>query len=167
MLTATLRADVFPRFSPETRWGYFPSVAAAWRVNDEAFLADNKVVSDLKTPFEALRSDRPAVHRFPTTSICPPYTASYDESRYLFGNKWYTTYRPNGYDPNIKWETTETYNIGIDYGFLNNRISGTIDYYWRNTKDLLNDILYLPAVTSPTVSKPTSVIWKAKVLKSV
>ena len=65
-------------------------------------------------------------------------------SPYLFGNKWYTTYRPNGYDPNIKWETTETYNIGIDYGFLNNRISGTIDYYWRNTKDLLNDI-FVPA----------------------
>lgn len=134
-------------------------------MNDEAFLADNKVVSDLKLRLSYGQTGQQSIGSY--YQHLSTYTASYDESRYLFGNKWYTTYRPNGYDPNIKWETTETYNIGIDYGFLNNRISGTIDYYWRNTKDLLNDILYLPAVTSPTVSKPTSVIWKAKVLKSV
>lgn len=142
MLTATLRADASSRFSPETRWGYFPSVAAAWRVNDEAFLADNKVVSDLKLRLSYGQTGQQSIGSY--YQHLSTYTASYDESRYLFGNKWYTTYRPNGYDPNIKWETTETYNIGIDYGFLNNRISGTIDYYWRNTKDLLNDI-FVPA----------------------
>ena len=142
MLTATLRADASSRFSPETRWGYFPSVAAAWRVNDEAFLADNKVVSDLKLRLSYGQTGQQSIGSY--YQHLSTYTASYDESRYLFGNKWYTTYRPNGYDPNIKWETTETYNIVIDYGFLNNRISGTIDYYWRNTKDLLNDI-FVPA----------------------
>ena len=142
MLTATLRADASSRFSPETRWGYFPSVAAAWRVNDEAFLADNKVVSDLKLRLSYGQTGQQSIGSY--YQHLSTYTASYDESRYLFGNKWYTTYLPNGYDPNIKWETTETYNIGIDYGFLNNRISGTIDYYWRNTKDLLNDI-FVPA----------------------
>ena len=127
---------------PRPVGGYFPSVAAAWRVNDEAFLADNKVVSDLKLRLSYGQTGQQSIGSY--YQHLSTYTASYDESRYLFGNKWYTTYRPNGYDPNIKWETTETYNIGIDYGFLNNRISGTIDYYWRNTKDLLNDI-FVPA----------------------
>lgn len=142
MLTATLRADASSRFSPDTRWGYFPSVAAAWRINDEAFLADNKVVSDLKLRLSYGQTGQQSIGSY--YQHLSTYTASYDEARYPFGDTWNTTYRPNGYDSNIKWETTETYNIGIDYGFLNNRISGTVDYYWRNTKDLLNDI-FVPA----------------------
>lgn len=142
MLTATLRADASSRFSPDTRWGYFPSVAAAWRVNDEAFLCDVKSLSDLKLRLSYGQTGQQSIGSY--YQHLSTYTASYPESNYLFGNTWYTTYRPNGYDANIKWETTETWNIGIDYGFLNNRISGTIDYYWRNTKDLLNDI-FVPA----------------------
>ena len=142
MLTATLRADASSRFSPDTRWGYFPSVAAAWRVNDEAFMKNVNCLSDLKLRFSYGQTGQQSIGSY--YQYLPTYTASYDESRYQFGDKWITTYRPNGYDPNIKWETTETYNIGIDYGFLGNRISGTIDYYWRTTKDLLNDI-FVPA----------------------
>ena len=66
------------------------------------------------------------------------FSVSYPESSYLFGDKWHNTYRPNGYDRDIKWETTETWNAGLDYGFLNNRIYGSIDVYKRHTKDLLN-----------------------------
>ncbi|MFR3188098.1 MAG: TonB-dependent receptor domain-containing protein [Phocaeicola sp.] len=68
------------------------------------------------------------------------FNVSYPESSYQFGDIWYHTYRPNGYDPDIKWETTTTWNVGLDYGFLNNRIYGSIDYYKRHTKDLLNTI---------------------------
>lgn len=142
MLTATLRADASSRFSPDNRWGYFPSVAAAWRINDEAFLADSKTVSDLKLRLSYGQTGQQSIGSY--YQHLSTYTASYDESRYLFGSNWYTTYRPNGYDARIKWETTETYNIGIDYGFLNNRIYGTVDYYWRTTKDLLNNI-FVPA----------------------
>ena len=68
------------------------------------------------------------------------FTVSYPEAMYQFGDKWYYTYRPNGYDRDIKWETTTTWNYGVDYGFLNNRIFGSVDYYRRHTKDLLNNI---------------------------
>ncbi len=142
MLTATLRADASSRFSPDTRWGYFPSVAVAWRVNDEAFLRDIHALSDLKLRLSYGQTGQQSIGSY--YQHLPTYTASYDESRYYFGNQWHTTYRPNGYDANIKWETTETYNIGIDYGFLNNRVYGAVDYYWRNTKDLLNSI-FVPA----------------------
>ena len=79
------------------------------------------------------------------------FSASYPESSYLFGDKWYNTYRPNGYDRDIKWETTETWNAGLDYGFLNNRIYGSIDVYKRHTKDLLNTIPVISGVNYSAV----------------
>ena len=142
LISGTFRADGSSKFSKGNRWGYFPSVAAAWRVNEEAFLSNFKALSDLKLRLSYGQTGQQSIGSY--YQHLPTYTASYDESRYYFGDQWYTTYRPNGYDANIKWETTETYNIGIDYGFLNNRISGTIDYYWRTTKDLLNKI-FVPA----------------------
>ena len=138
MLTATFRADASSRFRKENRWGYFPSVALAWKLKNEAFLRDVEVIDDLKirlsygqTGQQDIGSDYPALST---------YTASYDESRYRFGNTWYTTYRPDGYDPNIKWETTSTYNIGFDWAVLDSRLGGSVDYYFRETKDLLNNI---------------------------
>ena len=138
LLTATFRADASSRFRKENRWGYFPSVALAWKLKNEAFLRDVEVIDDLKirlsygqTGQQDIGSDYPALST---------YTASYDESRYRFGNTWYTTYRPDGYDPNIKWETTSTYNIGFDWAVLDSRLGGSVDYYFRETKDLLNNI---------------------------
>lgn len=145
LVTATLRADASSRFSKDNRWGYFPSVALAWRVIQEPFMQEQNVVSDLKvragygeTGQQDILNDYPWMTTF---------TVSYPESSYLFGDKWYQTYRPNGYDNDIKWETTRTWNFGIDYGFLNNRILGSIDYYKRHTKDLLNTI-NVPAGTN-------------------
>lgn len=138
MLTATLRADASSRFSPDTRWGYFPSIALAWRMINEEFLQGIDVLSDLKLRLSYGQTGQQEIGSYYV--YMPMYTASYDNARYEFGDKWYTTYRPNGYDPNIKWETTETFNIGIDFGFLNHRISGSVDAYKRNTKDLLNKI---------------------------
>jgi len=142
LLTASLRADASSRFSSENRWGYFPSVAAAWRIKEENFLKDVDFLSDLKLRLSYGQTGQQDIGSY--YQHLSTYTASYNESRYLFGDKWTTIYRPDGYDPNIKWETTETYNFGLDYGFLNNRISGGIDIYKRYTSDLLNEI-YVPA----------------------
>ena len=138
LLTATLRADASSRFAKDTRWGYFPSVAAAWRVIQEPFLQEQSTLSDLKIRVgygETGQQD--IINDYPWMTT---YSISYPESSYQFGDKWYETYRPNGYDNDIKWETTRTWNFGVDFGFLNNRIFGSVDYYKRHTKDLLNTI---------------------------
>src|SRR5690606_21569292 len=77
-------------------------------------------------------------------SYLPRYTASTPTAQYQFGNTFYSYLRPAGYDPNIKWETTTTSNIGLDYGFFNNRIYGTIDVYQKKTEDLLSTIPVAP-----------------------
>lgn len=152
LITATLRADASSRFSKDNRWGYFPSVALAWRVIEEDFMKEQDVMSDFKvrvgygiTGQQDIGNDYPWMTTF---------SVSYPESMYLFGNEWYKMYRPNGYDSDIKWETTTTWNAGIDFGFLQNRIFGSVDYYKRFTKDLLNTIAvpagvnYAPVITT-------------------
>ena len=138
MVTATLRADASSRFAKNNRWGYFPSVAVGWKISEEGFMKDQDVMNNLKLRLSyGQTGQQDILNDYPYMTT---FTVSYPESSYQFGDKWYNTYRPNGYDPDIKWETTTTYNIGIDYGFLNNRINGSIDYYQRYTKDLLNTI---------------------------
>lgn len=138
MVTATLRADASSRFSKNNRWGYFPSVALGWKISEEAFLQDQDVLTNLKLRLSyGQTGQQDILNDYPYMTT---FNVSYPESSYQFGDTWYQTYRPNGYDPDIKWETTTTYNVGIDYGFLNNRIYGSIDYYKRHTKDLLNTI---------------------------
>ncbi len=146
MATATVRYDGSSRFSPETRWGLFPSFALAWRIKEEGFLKDSDVISELKLRLgygitgqqNISDNDYPSLAR---------YSASEDNAMYLFGNTWYPTFRAEGYDANIKWEETETYNIGLDYGFLKERITGTLDMYKRITNDLIN-FIPVPAGTN-------------------
>ncbi|HPF50259.1 MAG TPA: TonB-dependent receptor [Draconibacterium sp.] len=148
LLTLTVRQDGTSRFSPDTRWGTFPSAAFAWKISEEEFLKDSPVISDLKlrlgygiTGQQNIGSgDYPYMAR---------YTYSQPNAQYQFGDTYYTTIRPEGYDANIKWEETTTYNIGLDYGFINDRITGTIDVYQRDTKDLLN-FIPVPAGTNLT-----------------
>ena len=138
LLTATLRADGSSRFAPENQWGYFPSVALGYKLSEENFLKNIESLSSLKLRLsygQTGQQDIGGYHPYLAT-----YTVSQDQARYQFGSDWVNMYRPNGYDPNIKWETTTTYNIGLDYGFFNNRVSGTIDLYKRSTADLLNNI---------------------------
>ena len=138
MITATLRSDASSRFAKGNRWGLFPSVALGWKISQEAFLRDSDILSDLKLRLSyGQTGQQDILNDYPYMTT---FTVSYPEACYQFGDKWYNTYRPNGYDSDIKWETTETYNIGLDYGFLNNRIYGSVDYYQRHTKDLLNTI---------------------------
>lgn len=138
LLTVTLRADGSSRFAPENRWGIFPSVAFAWRMNEEDFFRRYKNLSNLK-----MRLGWGVTGQ---QEIGPNYgyTAFWNESTptaYMqLGNQFYYMLRPGGYDANLRWEQTATYNAAIDYGFNNNRINGAIEFYHRNTTDLLNSI---------------------------
>ena len=138
MVTATLRSDASSRFASDNRWGLFPSVALGWKISEEAFMKEQDVLNDLKlrlsygkTGQQDILNDYPYMLTF---------IMSNPEASYQFGDRWIPTLRPNGYDKDIKWETTETWNAGLDFGFLSNRIYGSVDYYTRHTYDLLNTI---------------------------
>ena len=128
LFTATLRYDGSSRFAPDNRWGLFPSAAFAWKINEEAFLKDVDFISDLK-----LRLGYGVTGQQNITSGDYPYLSRYTFSEptamYMFGNQFVQTLRPEGYDANLKWEETSTINVGLDYGFLNNRIFGSLEYY--------------------------------------
>lgn len=148
LFTLTVRQDGTSRFSPDTRWGTFPSAAFAWRISEEEFLKSSPVVSDLKLRlgYGVTGQQNIGSGDYP---YMPRYTYSEDNAQYQFGNTFYTTIRPEGYDSNIKWEETITYNIGLDYGFVNDRITGSVDVYKRVTNDLLN-FINVPAGTNLT-----------------
>jgi iron complex outermembrane receptor protein len=154
LLTTTLRADATSRFAPQNHWGYFPSVALAYRLKEEKILENINALSNLKIRLSYGQTGQQAIGGY--HPYLGTYTISANDARYLFGNEWINMYRPNGYDPNIKWETTTTYNAGIDYGFLNNRIAGTVDIFKRYTTDLLNDI-FVPAGSNFTNSLATNI----------
>ncbi len=144
LLTAAIRRDASSKFSPDTRVGYFPSVALAWKMNEE-FFKNSNVVTDLKL---RLGWGSTGQQDFPATLSNYPYQPRYSQSQstaqYQFGNTFYSFLRPSAYDANIKWETTTTNNIGLDFGFLNGRISGNIDVYKKKTKDLLSLVPIAP-----------------------
>ena len=136
LLTATLRRDGSSRFTGDNRWGLFPSLALAWRINEESFLIDSDVVSQLKLRLGyGVTGQQDVTGDFP---YLPRYTFSDPGAQYLFGNTYYTLFRPEAYDPDIKWEETTTYNAGVDFGFINGRINGTLDVYRKDTDDLLS-----------------------------
>lgn len=147
LVTATLRYDGTSRFSDDNRWGLFPSVALGWKMKEEAFLQDVDVLSDLK-----LRLGYGITGQQDIFQGDYPYMATYyagqDGAYYQFGdNRQVPISRPNGFNPDLKWEETTTWNAGIDFGFLNNRITGALDYYYRDTKDLIN-VIDVPAGTN-------------------
>ena len=170
-LTATFRADGSSRFHKNNRWGFFPSVAAMWKIKESfADLRDNNTISELK-----LRINYGITGQQEIGQGDYPYFATYYASQphayypvggenYLFydangkvvydgsgtqvydadGLPLYYNYRPDAVNPELTWEKTTTYGAGIDYGFLNARITGSIDYYYRITNDLIN-VVNVPA----------------------
>ena len=135
LLTGTIRRDGSSRFSPTNRYAVFPSGAFAWKIKEESFLKDNKVLSDLKLRVGyGITGQQDNIDNYAYTSY---YSLSSQTASYQLGNNFYQLYRPSAYDPNRKWEQSATTNVGIDYGFLNGRISGSIDAYYKNTKDLI------------------------------
>ncbi|MEJ2593723.1 MAG: TonB-dependent receptor [bacterium] len=140
MLTATVRQDGTSRFSEDNRWGLFPSVALGWKISEEAFLRDSKVISQLKLRLGWGITGQQALSEDDNYPYLPRYTYSLPTANYQFGDLFYTTLRAEGYDANIKWEETTTWNIALDYGFAEDRYYGSIDFYYRETKDLINFI---------------------------
>ncbi|SDF07113.1 iron complex outermembrane recepter protein [Mucilaginibacter pineti] len=136
LLTASIRDDRSSRFSEKYRNGYFPSVAFAWRAKEESFLKSVDVLSDLK-----IRASYGITGQQDLPTSYFPYLAVYDPSnvsaQYQFGSSFVNTLRADSYNVNLKWESTATTNLGLDYGFFNGRLTGSIDVYNKKTKDLL------------------------------
>ena len=141
LLTASVRRDASSKFSPATRVGYFPAVAAAWKLKEE-FFRDVTVLTDLKLRAGwGITGQQDIGNLYP---YLPRYAQSTSTAQYQFGSTYYSFLRPSAYDANIKWETTTTTNIGLDFAFFNNRISGSVDVYSKKTKDLLSVIPVAP-----------------------
>lgn len=139
LLTFTLREDGSSRFSEDNRWGLFPSVALAWRLSEEDFIKNIDVISNLKLRLGYGQTGQQDIGDN-YYSYMPLFVLGDQNSMYTFGNNSIYTLRPSGYDPNIKWETTTTYNIGVDFGLYQNRVYGSLELYKRETEDLLNEI---------------------------
>ena len=138
LFTATVRADGSSRFSPDNRWGIFPALAFAWRMNQENFLKHVTWLDDLKLRLGyGVTGQQDGIGNY---TYLPFYSLSTNTAKYQLGNTYYNMLRPAAYDANIHWETTATSNIGLDFSFIKGRLSGTLDFYHRNTKDLLNEI---------------------------
>jgi iron complex outermembrane receptor protein len=145
LLTVTMRNDGSSKFAEENRWGLFPSVAFAWKMNNEGFLRNYDNLTDLKLRLGyGVTGQQDIGLNYPAIAI---YQVADPTAYYQFGNEWIPTLRPNAYDKNIKWESTTTYNIGLDYGFFNNRVTGAIDAYIRETNDLIATVP-IPAGTN-------------------
>ena len=141
LITASIRRDASSKFSPENRVGYFPALAMAWKLKDELF-ANNQAVSSLKLRFGWGVTGQQDIGSY--YSYLPKYSRSTETAQYQFGDKYYSFLRPSAYDENIKWETTTTTNLGLDWGFADERIFGSIDIYQKKTKDLLSVIPVAP-----------------------
>lgn len=139
LLTATVRQDGSSRFAEDNRWGLFPSFALGWKINEEGFLRGVESLDQLKLRLGWGQTGQQDISSSQYPYI-PTYTRSQTGAYYQFGDSFYATQRPNAYDANIKWETTTTQNIGLDFGFLSGRLTGSVDYYYRETEDLINEI---------------------------
>jgi len=138
MLTATVRRDGTSRFQ-NNKWGTFPSVALAWRISEENFLKNVDALSNLKLRLGWGITGQQNIGQGDYPSIAT-YHTNQAGSYYMFGNNVIVPISPMGYAAQLKWEETTTYNLGLDFGFLRNRINGSIDVYKRKTADLLNTI---------------------------
>ncbi|MEP6621449.1 MAG: TonB-dependent receptor, partial [bacterium] len=137
LLTLSVRRDGSSKFGPEHQWGVFPSAALAWRVSDEGFMKRFTRISDLKVRASYGVNGNQAI---PNYSAYSSYAIGGPQTQVQFGNTFITTIRPSASDPGIRWEQTTSNDIGIDYGVWNNRITGTLDYYAKKTKDLIFNV---------------------------
>jgi iron complex outermembrane receptor protein len=140
VFTATLRRDGSTRFGPDNRWGVFPSFAAGWRITNEQFMSGVTGTLNylkLRLGWGLTGSQEIGDYR---------YIAAYDlsggQAQYQFGGSFFPVLRPEGVDPNLKWEETSSLNIGADYELFDGKIAGSIEYYQKDTRDLLFTIAF-------------------------
>lgn len=154
LITFTFRADGSSRFSEGNKWGYFPSAAIAWKINNEPFMKNVTWLNDLKLRLSwGKTGQQNGIDDF---YYSPLYVRSDSYARYPFGDTYYYTTRPNAYNDDLTWEKTETWNVGIDFAALNNRFTFSADAYYRETTDLL-----------ATVSVPVGTTFGDELLKNV
>jgi TonB-linked SusC/RagA family outer membrane protein len=136
LLTATVRRDGSSRFSRDNRWGTFPSIALAWRISQEKFFEPlRKEINDLKIRASyGVTGQQDGIANY---GYIPVYTPGLEGAQYLFGGTPISTYRPEAYNPDLRWETTRSWNYGLDVGLFENRFTLSVDYYIRKTENLL------------------------------
>jgi iron complex outermembrane receptor protein len=145
LLTASLRRDGSTRFGPENRWGLFPSAALAWRILEEDFAGGlANTFSDLKLRVGYGVTGNQEIDDYRYLAL---YQQSNPRALYPFGSNYLSTQRPDAYDSGLKWEETASLNVGVDFGFFNNRLSGILEYYQKTTNDLLFEV-NVPAGTN-------------------
>lgn len=150
LLTLSLRRDGTSRFAPDNRWGLFPAAAFAVKLIER----DNNIFNSVKARLGwGITGQQDIGDNY---AYLARYQLGNENAKYQFGEDFITTLRPNGYDANIRWEETATYNAGVDFSIVRNRLSGSVDLYQRNTKDLLNRIP-VPAGTNLTNFVTTNV----------
>ena len=154
LLTVTVRKDGSSRFGANYKWGIFPSMAFAWKLTEEKFLKNNKLISNLK-----LRAGYGVTGNQAIGSYLSLPTLSAGGNIYIIGGTAYTAVGANQYDnPDLKWESTAQLNFGLDFGVLNDRLSGSIDFYNKTTKDLLLSFAVpSPAQINTTIANVGSV----------
>jgi iron complex outermembrane receptor protein len=135
LFNVSVRRDGSSRFGPDNQWGTFPSAAAAWRISEESFLKGKFNLSDLKLRASWAKTGNQSFGDFLYLSS---YTSSNAQAQYYMGaDGFVSTIRPSAVDPNIKWEATRSVDLGLDFGFDNQRFTGAIDYYHKKTTDLI------------------------------
>lgn len=138
LITASIRQDGSSKFNEANRFGLFPSAALAWKISEESFLKNSRTISDLKLRFGyGVTGQQDGIGFYDFISY---YNLSSITAQYQFGNSFYQMFRPGGYYFNRKWEQTATTNLALDFGLFDGRVSGTVELYKRETKDLLNEI---------------------------
>jgi len=140
LLTATVRSDGSSRFSEENRWGTFPSVALAWKIIEEDFMAGNKVFSDLKLRVGyGVTGQQDIGDRY---AYIPRYSQAQLGTSYWFGptTNLFPIFLPNAYNADLRWEETGQFNVGVDFGFADNKITGSLEYFHKKSKDLLFEV---------------------------
>ena len=137
LLTVTLRDDATSRFHKDTRWGLFPAVALGWKITNMDFMESTRdVLNEAKLRLGWGVTGQQDIGQY--FGYLPVYTSSTNQGfQYIWNGQWIAPLYPNAYDENLKWEETTTWNAGIDLAFLNNRITASVDWYLRETEDLL------------------------------
>lgn len=135
LISGSIRADGSSRVSPDNRWGYFPAASIGWKIHNEEFLEGSRVLNELKLRGGYGETGNYEIDR--NYGYLGLYTPSQGGARYQFGNEFVSTIRPEEYDEDLKWESLINYNAGIDFGLFDNRLSGSVDAYYRETEDLI------------------------------
>ncbi|MEH6406437.1 MAG: TonB-dependent receptor [Leeuwenhoekiella sp.] len=141
LLTATFRADASSKLNPDDRWGYFPSFALAWNINNEEFF-NSSTIDQLK--LRVGYGEIANVNGLEDYLFLTNYTGSRSNANYQFGSNYYQTYRPDAYNEDLRWEVGKTLNAGIDYSLFDGRISGSVNAYLKKTEDLISYVTVDP-----------------------